>query len=134
MLQTHPMSSARHPRPHLSRLRKSKMLFLLLIIFGLMGIGFVSAAVFRKPLVHWGIVTYLKSKNIAIDFRLQKLSWNEILLTDINIENGILIPKIHILRDSSSPQIAHIQSIVVDVTSIDVWTTKKVMEQFVATN
>ncbi len=83
----------------------------------------------RIPIADWGLTQFLESRNIRASYLIETLNWNEILITNINIENGILIPKVHILRKSTSPQIANIESIHIQIDSIDVWTTKKVIEQ-----
>lgn len=95
----------------------------------------LAAYAYRKPLLHWGLSRYLESKGLRAQFSLEIANWDEVLITDINIENGIYLPKFHILRQASSSQIGPpISAVNIEVESIDVWTTKKVIEQWTADN
>lgn len=101
-----------------------------LLVLGVIAVSTLAAAYLKRIAVaDWAIHYYLNKKNIQAQFSIQKLDWNEILITDIQVENGIHIPKLHVLRDASSSQMGQIASVDIDVASIDVWTTQKLIKQ-----
>lgn len=83
---------------------------------------------FRKPITQRAIVHILKNKGIAVDFQLDTLTLHELLLTNINIENGILIPQLHIVfADTVIPDFTKIKTLILDISSLDTNTLQKLI-------
>lgn len=113
-----------------SQIGKARWLYILTSILALIVVTVLALYMARVSVVQKSAEWYFKNKNISAQFKIEKLDWNDILITHINLENGIIIPKIHIQRSPDSQQIARISSIVMDVTSIDILTTQKLAALF----
>lgn len=75
------------------------------------------------------VQTYFKSNNLAINFKVDKLSWHEVLISDIEIENGIYIQKIHLVHDLKSAKSLTLKSLNINITSIDIVALKNTLSK-----